>query len=269
MSVFKLKNPQIGIVFLRFNVYKLHVIPIILLLGLTVSCTNLSRSESDPVAVDSLRAADNGGRDKDLVTWESLSQSPKSVKFHCTNIAFSISGKLSDDVFELMTLQVVLSAAKHTQTINLSTNKLYWWKGEQESFVKMIDINLDGHDDLLLFNNAGATGNIWYDTWLFDTTNNTFAHSEAYSGISALAVTKDYQLIKSYSRQGYCAETVCYYKPNGLKAPIPVVEIFTEPDNTPERSICWKITAEMVNGKWKETHRDTLKTSLDLDEDRY
>lgn len=122
------------------------------------------------------------------------------------------------------------------------------------------------YEVLLLFNNAGATGNIWNDTWLFDPSNNTFTYSDDYSGISALAVTKDNKLIKSYSRQGYCDETVCFYRPNGLKAPIPVNLIFTEPDNTSQISICWKIQAAMVNGKWKETHRDTLRTSLDLDE---
>lgn len=225
-------------------------------MGLMFSCNTNSPSESHPVAVDSLRPADNEPKYIDLVTWESLSNNPKSVKFHIAGIYFYLSGVLSDDEYKLSMLQVIISATKHYQTTVFSKDEYLWSKTKQASFVKIIDVNLDGYGDLLLFSSQGGSGNLWYDAWLFDSITSNFVFSFEYSDLCYLSVTKDRKMVKSYWRSSYYEDTVWYYKPDGFHEPILLKKVFSDIDrSSPNGFRCWKVTVDNINGKWVETQR--------------
>jgi len=224
--------------------------------------TPRSLSKNKKADLDSIKTSKNHVKDKGLITWDMISKNPKSLILHNNTYKICLSGTISDDLYDLSKIQVDIPSQKCSQVINLKKNKLLWSKEEGNKFIQIVDINLDGQYDLMLLNNAGATGNIWYDTWLFDTVSHSFVYSKWYSELCAAAITKDKKMIKSYSRMGFCDETVWYYKPNGFNEPIPLSNVYTEPDNKSGRSICWKVTVKRKNGKWVETRRDTLVKSL-------
>ncbi len=226
------------------------------------SCSTNHQKESNIAAIDSTDA-NSPIHDKDLVTWEGLSKNPKWVTFHNESFYFYLSGTIEDEFFEPSSLMVIIPGSKHTQTIDLSSIELLWWNQERSSFVNMIDVNLDGYEDMLLFSSAGATGNIWYDTWLFDSIASDFVHSREYSDLCCLSVTKDRKMVKSYWRSGYYEDTVWYFTTDGFHEPILLKKVFSDPENNyPNGFKCWKVTVERINGKWVETQRVIRRKGL-------
>jgi|GEM_PF-3746824 len=107
-----------------------------------------------------------------------------------------------------------------------------------------------------MLNNKGATGNVWYDTWLYDPATHRYKFNKAYSEISALDVADGRKnQLKSYYGAGVCEAFVRYYVPNGFKAPIAIEEVFLEPQGVGDSNVCWKVTEKKIKGNWVEISR--------------
>jgi hypothetical protein len=196
-----------------------------------------------------------------------LSRNPRSVNFHSESFYFYLSGTIKDEVFEPTVLSIVIPDIKSSQTIDLSNHNLSWTKMFDYGFVSLIDMNLDGHKDLLFLSAFGNwIGMENYDIWLFDSVNNRFLYNEDYSYLSSPSITRDKKSIKSYWRGGYCDEIIEYYKPNGLLSPILFSKIYAENVAISGTITCWKIFTKIVDGKWIEMKRDTLKDRLYYEE---
>lgn len=93
------------------------------------------------------------------------------------------------------------------QTIDLSdTNRPL-------ALVKLeaIDLNFDGYNDLRILTNEGATGNSWYDTWLYNQKTKTFVKNELLSQSTCLMVDTLGRKILTYYRAGACEESLGVY----------------------------------------------------------
>lgn len=246
----------------RYNVNNLFTSLLLTISSFFLSCNSNIHDKQSLLPID-CQTLNMKVQRQPLVTWEGLSKNPRWVTFYKDSIFFYLSGTITDDFFELSTLQVIIPATNHAQTISFSRDELYWWKGERDHLVRILDVNLDGYEDLLLFSSAGATGNIWYHTWLFDSIASDFVYSREYSDLCCLSVTKDRKMVKSYWRSGYYEDTVWYFTPDGFHEPILLKKVFSDPENNyPNGFKCWKVTVERINGKWVETQRVVRTTGL-------
>jgi hypothetical protein len=237
------------------------------LIGISISCRidpdhNQMATDLTKATADSIESSNNKKKDIRLITWEELSNNPRLVNFHFESYYLYLAGTLSDEIYKPSTLQVVIPISNFSQILDLSFYGILWWNKELEPFIKKMDINLDDHDDLMLLDNAGATGNNWYHVWLYDSIRNRFVYNDDYSGISALKVSKDKKWILSYYRMGNDEETLYYYIPNRLLKPILIRKEYPESDKVKNNSFTWKVTATIINGRWTILRKDTMKNSL-------
>lgn len=137
-------------------------------------------------------------------------------------------------------------------------------------FVQMIDLNQDGYLDLRILYNAGATGNNWYATFLYDPDIGRFKYHEALSRLSAVNVDRKSKLIKTYWRNGGCYEFREYFSlEKNFRLSLQKVE-WTEIDNTKEESGCLKFTAiprgtktiDFLGGAFYSTDYDRFRKML-------
>jgi hypothetical protein len=110
-------------------------------------------------------------------------------------------------------------------------------------FVYMIDLNQDGYLDLRILYNAGATGNNWYATFLYDPDMGRFKYHKALSLLSAVTVDEKSKLINTYSRNGWCYEFSEYFRLDKNDSMILKKVEWTEIDNSKEEAGCLKLTA--------------------------
>ncbi len=76
----------------------------------------------------------------------------------------------------------------------------------------MVDLNFDGYLDLRLLDNAGATGNNWYSSYIYDKTSRKFKLHYGLSELSGVKVDARNKQIITYNRGGACTECIQYFK---------------------------------------------------------
>jgi hypothetical protein len=74
-----------------------------------------------------------------------------------------------------------------------------------------IDLNFDGYNDLRILNNEGATGNNWYDTWLYNQKTKTFVKNQFLTQSTSVMVDTSSRKILTYHRAGACEESLGVY----------------------------------------------------------
>ena len=83
--------------------------------------------------------------------------------------ADSITVRLRIDSTRINVMQVSTG-----QTIDLSDT----YRPVEAFKLEVIDLNFDGYNDLRILNNEGATGNNWYDTWVYNQKTKTFVKNQ-------------------------------------------------------------------------------------------
>jgi hypothetical protein len=116
--------------------------------------------------------------------------------------ADSITVRLEIDSYIVSAMQV-----SSGQTIDLSE-----MNHPVEVFkLEAIDLNFDGYNDLRILNNEGATGNNWYDTWLYNQKTKTFVKNQFLSQNSSVMVDTLSKKILTHYRAGACEESLGVY----------------------------------------------------------
>ena len=77
--------------------------------------------------------------------------------------------------------------------------------------LEAIDLNFDGYNDLRILNNEGATGNNWYDTWLYNQKTKKFVKNQFLTQNSSVMVDTLGGKILTYYRAGACEESLGVY----------------------------------------------------------
>jgi hypothetical protein len=112
-----------------------------------------------------------------------------------------------------------MANAKCIQKIIINDNfegNHYSWDIERFKYngheVQMVDVNFDGYLDLRLLDNAGATGNDWYATYIYNPSSGKFKYHHELSQLSGITIDQKMKQIITYNRGGYCDEYREYYK---------------------------------------------------------
>lgn len=114
---------------------------------------------------------------------------------------------------------------------------------EFADFVQMVDLNQDGYLDLRILYSTGATGNNWYETFVYDPAIWQFKFHEALSRLSAVTVDQESKLIKTYWRDGGCNEFREYFHLEKTGTLILVKVEWTEMDVINSSTGCFKFIA--------------------------
>lgn len=163
---------------------------------------------------------------------------------------FVITGILdSSDSFTPSQLEIK-DNTNHLQIIK--TDSIIFFKGDKAAgWINIVDLNFDNYKDIQILEDAGATGNSWHNTYLFNPQNKLFEYNQFLSELSAVKSDTIRKIITTYSRAGACEESVDHYIPDGNKFHL-ICSIHTEADscNTEKGCVCFEITEEQQNGKW-------------------
>lgn len=152
--------------------------------------------------------------------WNSIQKNPNAVTFTSMirsnqRIHLTLTGILdtATETYKLSSLKVTFTNGRK-QTILIKGNTITWSRNEVYPFLKLVDMNFDGVDDLQLFENAGATGNFWYRSWLYSERIG-FTYSNIFSNLNSPKIDTSKKEIRTYYRAGYCEEFVSVYKVRG------------------------------------------------------
>mgnify|MGYP001193222821 CR=1 FL=1 len=137
------------------------------------------------------------------------------------------------------------SDGKITQKLVVSDNSGY---NERADMVQLVDLNFDGYLDFRILLNAGATGNDWYDSFIYDPLSGKFKYNKELSEMSSLKVDLESKQLTSYYGAGSCEESINFYAVKGNKV-ILIKSEWTDFDNV--NSHCYKITGIPLNGSKK------------------
>jgi len=188
------------------------------------------------------------------VLWSRICQNPDSVYLHLSGIEILITGELNDKYFS------PLKISGNTDAFSFSVDKLsgFWQKDAYYYFLFYEDVDFDGFKDIGLLNNYGATGNYWYNIWIFNEKENKFLLDDYHTGMPSPIFDTLNKEIQVYYRMGACDETIAF-----IKNKIAVKRIYTENQNTKDGQQCWCITEQLIDSIWKETERKIINQSLD------
>jgi hypothetical protein len=225
-----------------------------------ISCKDTSQVSLSTHKKPANEQQDNSKADNETL-WQRIVARPDSVPVTVSindsvNVFLVISGKLlSDSEITVYTPKLILATFSNGIKQELPVKSLGLVKSESGFFPLILtdDLNFDGLHDLRIFDNAGATGNFWYYTWLYDKRKG-FVFSKLFSEICAPKIDVTAKQILSYYRAGGCEETVCYNDVSSGK-PKPVKYVFNQRENCNSDSGCICITykEELMDGKWKVT----------------
>lgn len=168
-----------------------------------------------------------------LGDWSNL-QLWKSLDTHKTQASFSIQinsklpkfnlkiiGLLKDDDFFPSYIEITNNTdGKLIQKLmakdSFANHGGGWWRKSSflAEIIEFVDLNNDGYLDLRVLNEAGATGNNWYATYLYKPAQNKFVYHEDLSILSAVVLDKSTGLIKTYWRSGWRNQCREYYRIN-------------------------------------------------------
>lgn len=135
-------------------------------------------------------------------------------------LKFEMYGKFKNGYLNKGHINVYdVSNAKRIQKIIINDNfedghfdwdiKRFEYNGHE---VQMVDVNFDGYLDLRLLDNAGATGNNWYATYLYHPSSGKFKYHQELYQLSGVKIDAKNKQIITYDREGFCSECMQYYK---------------------------------------------------------
>lgn len=151
------------------------------------------------------------------------------------------------------------------QVINLNTYEIKLYLDEfLDNPIRYKDLNFDGFLDLQVLNNAGATGNYWFHTWLFDKNKNQLVYNNLLSSLSAVEVDSVKKLIHTYERSGMDWQMGVFLKPISTHV-FDTIRIISTEQNNP---FCIYTIEDKINNKWLLVNRIKIKNSQ-LEEDYY
>jgi hypothetical protein len=161
--------------------------------------------------------------------WEKIETHPDSaiVDIHMLDglqARLRLSGDLDSSYYQLKSVHISFSDGR-TQALDLSKSIGLLWNRNSERFpcIRLEDINFDAASDLLLFDNAGGTGNVWYEVWLYDRLKRVYVRNKAFTETSGLRISNagGKELI-AYSQNGgltsaygQCDEHIGFYTVSG------------------------------------------------------
>jgi hypothetical protein len=136
------------------------------------------------------------------------------------DLKFEMHGKFINGFLNQGHIDVFnMSNAKRIQKIIINDNYEighFDWDVERFEYngreVQMVDMNFDGYLDLRILDNAGATGNNWYSSYIYDKPSRKFKLHYELSELSGVKVDASSKQIITYDRGGYCTECIQYFK---------------------------------------------------------
>ena len=210
------------------------------------------------------------------VLWRNITHKPDSVYTlirisDTLKASLVISGRLHDEYYDPEKINVAFPDGRK-QELTVTGNAMMWQEW-QKPYLKFQDINFDGHTDLHLFDNAGATGNFWYSVWLFDEKTKKFVFSKPFSNICAPKVDAIAKQIVSFNNLGgatslyaYCDENIVFYKVEDgkvkeFRSVFNHAEKCDEPDDF-TGCPCITYKRELQGNKWAESNLGEWDVSL-------
>jgi hypothetical protein len=177
-----------------------------------------------------------------------------------------ISGS-GDHYYSVKKVRVDFSDGRQ-QELQIDTSMILTWTegGERYPYIRFEDLNFDGSTDLLLFDNSGATGNVWYQVWLYNQQTKLFSYSKELSSISGLQADPTSKEIISYNHLGgvtsaysSCDAYLNYYTLSNNR----LVEKRQYQTNAKSSDApCYTVLRERVDTGWKETNLGEWDTDL-------
>ncbi|HJW17710.1 MAG TPA: hypothetical protein VJ499_11345 [Flavisolibacter sp.] len=197
--------------------------------------------------------------------WQKIVARPDSVPVEVAindnlKAAMTISGNLNTSYYEPKTIRVLFS--NHTkQDIKIIGTIVLWQKGKLRPYLKMEDVNFDGHADFQVFDNDGAGGNFWYSVWLYDSERKQFVFSKDFSEISSLKPDLRSNLVVGFYHWNGCEENVTYFKVIKYK-PAPVKYVFGREERQGDQTLCMGYEKKLIGKTWKTSNLGELGISL-------
>lgn len=134
-------------------------------------------------------------------------------------MTFTINGNFDGEEFIPSNIEIRDAASgKIVQTLNAKGRFDNHGHGFAEinlffaDLVQFIDLNDDGYLDLRLLFEAGATGNNWYATYIYQPLKKRFKYREDLSILSGLTKNPGSNIIKTYWRGGFCWECTEFFR---------------------------------------------------------
>jgi cell division protein YceG involved in septum cleavage len=184
---------------------------------------------------------------------------------------FIIVGSFSEDDpqsdnFIVQYIEIINPSNKVQQRINNFRSGNYGYDKMALGFahlVQFVDLNFDGYLDFRLLFSAGATGNNYYDSYIYDQASGKFKFDSEISELCGVTVDNDNKQIVTYGRVSYCDETMEYYNVIEDKLVLVKVENSREKKMKDGTFVCFKYTGIPHNKKIKNIKKEPLDGSLD------
>lgn len=227
---------------------------------LSLSCRFTARSPQDESKqMPPIQATSKGLEMNNKTPWKGFAEKPDSVALSLSikdsaAAMLVLSGRMQLDYYRPETFTVTY-ADNSKQSFSI-TDSILWGDGQRLAYIRVDDINFDGFADLLLFNNAGATGNFWYNVYTYNPKKG-YTYNKTFSEISALKVDTPKKQIISYYHFSGCEETVIYYA-MAENRPKPVKVFF----NRLEKNSCVTYQKDFVAGRWVTKKQGEWDVSL-------
>ena len=191
--------------------------------------------------------------------WQQIKRKPELVSIRvqvdaATSALLTLKGKYkrSLETYKPQAIDLTFSDGRK-QHLKINGSIMIWMKNEHYPYLKLEDLNFDGHLDLQVFDNAGVTGNFWYTTWLY-TNGKGFVFSKSLSEVSSPKRDERKKQIRSYYRFGGREETITYFQVHGQSI-LPMKYVFNQSEDcqTSQGCVCRVYKKEFAGKKWRIT----------------
>jgi hypothetical protein len=178
-----------------------------------------------------------------------------------------ISGSSDAGFYGVKKIRVAFPDGRR-QELPVDSSMILTWTGggERYPYIRFEDLNFDGSTDLLLFDNSGATGNVWYQVWLYNQQAKLFSYNKELSGLSGLQADLASKEIISYNHLGgvtsaysSCDAYLNYYTLSNNKL---VEKRQYQTHAKSSDAPCYTFLRERVDTGWKETNLGEWDTDL-------
>lgn len=124
-------------------------------------------------------------------------------------------------------------------------------------FITFVDVNFDGHNDILVTQSTGATGNVAYLTFLFDQKTSDFSYAEDFSLMNIVPDPKT-KTLRSFATMGAAGmEYALYLYLVEEGKPILIEEVVQKRANQ-EATAFEKITRKLVKGSLQQVSAEII-----------
>jgi len=124
-------------------------------------------------------------------------------------------------------------------------------------FITFVDVNFDGHNDILVTQATGATGNVAYLAFLFDKKTSDFSYAEEFSLMNIVPDPKT-KTLRSFATMGAAGmEYAVYLYRVESNKPILIEEVIQKRAN-PDATSFEKITRKLVKGSLQQVSSEII-----------